>query len=283
MNVRPCWIIEPQLGLGGSTPKPSRLSPASAISAAPIASDTATISGDATFGSTRLRRTRPGFVPIDRDASMNVSWRTASVCARTSRANPGITTIAIASTAFSSPGPRIPTTASASTSGGKLARRVHDPHEDVVGAATAEAREQPDGHRREQRQEHDLESGAERHARPVDDPAEGVAPEAVGAERCVPTRARERRRDADLVRRVRRDERREHGGEQDEQEERQRDDRRLVAEQPPERAPPRVRRAASPRPPRRTRCRRPPPVAGSRGRSSGNGSDSLVTTRALSG
>ena len=121
MNVRPCWIIEPQLGLGGSTPNPSRLSPASAISAAPIASDTATINGDATFGNTRLRRTRPGFVPIDLDASMNVSWRTASVCARTSRANPGITTIAIASTAFSSPGPRIPTTASASTRGGKLA------------------------------------------------------------------------------------------------------------------------------------------------------------------
>ena len=118
---RPSWIIAPQLDVGRCTPKPSRLSWASAISANPMASDTATISGDATFGSTRLRRMRPGRVPIECDASMKVSSRTASVCARVRRAKPGIITNEMAMMTFSSPAPSTPTTASASTSGGKLA------------------------------------------------------------------------------------------------------------------------------------------------------------------
>ena len=53
---------------------------------------------------------------------MNVSSRTASVCARINRAKPGIITNEMARTAFSRPAPSMPTTASASTSGGKLAR-----------------------------------------------------------------------------------------------------------------------------------------------------------------
>ena len=79
---RPSWIIPPQLEVGRWTPKPSRLSWASAMSAKPTASDTDTMSGDATLGRMRLRRIRPGFVPIECDASTNVSSRTARVCAR---------------------------------------------------------------------------------------------------------------------------------------------------------------------------------------------------------
>ena len=89
---------------------------------------------------------RPGFVPIERDASMNVSSRTARVCARISRANPGIITIEMARIAFWSPAPSMPTTASARTSGGKLARPSMTRIERDVGAAAPEAGEQAERH-----------------------------------------------------------------------------------------------------------------------------------------
>ncbi len=78
--------------------------------------------GDATLGRMRLRRIRPGFVPIECDASTNVSSRIARVCARVKRANPGIITSEMARMAFSRSAPSAPATASARTSGGKLER-----------------------------------------------------------------------------------------------------------------------------------------------------------------
>ena len=87
------------------------------------------MSGDATLGRMRLRRIRPGLVPMESDASMNVSSRTARVCARMSRVKPGITTIEMARMALLSPAPSMPTTARARTSGGKLGEAVHHPHE----------------------------------------------------------------------------------------------------------------------------------------------------------
>ena len=180
---------------------------------------------------------------------MNVSWRTASVCARISRANPGITTIAIARIAFSSPATEDPDDREREHQRREARQAVHDPHEDVVGAATAEARRAARcGTATSSARTTIWNPELQRHRAAVDDAAERVAPEAVGAERCVPDSAsRERSRDPDLVRgRAARRAARTRRRTMTSRRNAERDDRRLVAEQPPERAPPRARRAASP-------------------------------------
>ena len=215
-------------------------------------------------GQDALAADPPGLVPIDRDASMNVSSRTASVCARIRRAKPGITTNEMASIAFSSPAPSIADDREREHQRWEAGQAVHDPHEALVGAAAPEAREQADRHREEQREDHDLESGAQRHPRAVDDPAEGVAPEVRRCRTVCPRLGRDERRRRGSRSGVRRNQRREHaakrttaGGTPSG------DDRRLVAEQPPERAAPRARVRRRDHATRRARCRRPRRAAGS--------------------
>jgi hypothetical protein len=114
----PSLIMMPQLDFGGWIPMPRKLSVASASRTEPRASDAATITGDATFGSTRATRSHHGLDPIDCEASMKVSSRTARVCARISRVKPGMNTIVRAIMAFVRPGPRTPAIASARISAG---------------------------------------------------------------------------------------------------------------------------------------------------------------------
>src|SRR5579859_7977819 len=85
--------IEPQLGLGGTCPKPRKLRAASARIAPPATIVACTITGERTFGMTRLNKMRVVLVPIDRDDSTKDSSRTTSVRARASRTKAGAKTI----------------------------------------------------------------------------------------------------------------------------------------------------------------------------------------------
>ena len=150
--------MPPQLEVGRCTPKPSRLSWASAMSANPMASDTATMSGDATLGRMRLRRIRPGFVPIECDASMNVSSRTASVCARVRRAEAGDHHQRDGEDRVLEPGAEHAGDREREDERREAGEAVHDPHQGHVGAAAAEPGEQPERHREQHREADDLEA-----------------------------------------------------------------------------------------------------------------------------
>ena len=155
---------------------------ASASSTDPRASDACTMTGDATFGSTWVTRIRHGREPIDCDASMNVSSRTASVCARMSRVKLGMNTIVSAIIALVSPGPSTPAIASARINAGIDRIAVHDAHQRVVEPRPDVARRQPEWQRDDERGDHHLEARPERHAGTGEQTGHDVAPETVGAE-----------------------------------------------------------------------------------------------------
>src|SRR4051794_27278610 len=97
-----CSIV-PQLDVGGCTPKPRKLSPASASSAYPKLSAICTTSGVTALGNTCRVNMRRSLTPTAVDASMYVSSRTASTCARISRTKPGTNVIEIAIAAVNKP------------------------------------------------------------------------------------------------------------------------------------------------------------------------------------
>ena len=76
------------------------------------------MSGDATFGKMWRPIMRHGPAPIERDASMKVSSRTASTWPRMRRTNPGTNTIAIAMDSLSRLLPSSAATVNARISGG---------------------------------------------------------------------------------------------------------------------------------------------------------------------
>jgi hypothetical protein len=110
--------IEPQLAAGGGLPRPRYASPASAIRTPAIPKVAATSNGDRTFGRIRRARIRCMRLPDERDASTNGSSRTASVTPRTRRVSPNTNTIDSDRMTYFVSRPRMPATASASTSGG---------------------------------------------------------------------------------------------------------------------------------------------------------------------
>ncbi len=110
----------PQLAVGGRGPKPRYASPASATSTPAMPKVAAIRSGERTLGMIRWPRMRLVRLPAAIDASTKGSSRIARVEPRTRRMNPKTNTIESERITFSTPGPRMPATAIASTSGGKL-------------------------------------------------------------------------------------------------------------------------------------------------------------------
>ena len=122
---------------------------------------------------------------------------------------------------------------------GNREEQVGDAHEDVVDVAAVEAGDRADRRPDRRREERDEDRDPERRADAVDDPAQVVAPELVGAED-VPALERRRLREAgrridvlevDLVEAVRRDLLREDRDEREQDQDDEADDGGLVAEE----------------------------------------------------
>src|SRR5688572_10522834 len=90
INARLSLSIDPQVGLGGGTPKPRKLNAVSVRITCPSARLASTITGDITFGSTWRRISRACEPPIARAASTYSVRTTDIVGARTIRAILGI-------------------------------------------------------------------------------------------------------------------------------------------------------------------------------------------------
>ena len=119
----------PQLAAGGGTPRPKKLSVASARTAPAMPMADCTINGCRILGRMWREKMRKSDAPSARAASTNSRSLTASTCARTSRAYPTHPPIESARIRLIMPGPRNATKAIASRMPGKSEERVH--HEGI--------------------------------------------------------------------------------------------------------------------------------------------------------
>ena len=185
--------------------------------AADIRLDAFTISGGRMFGKTWRPRIRWVGAPSVRAASTNSRSRTASVEPRASRAKPGVETIAMAMMALVRLVPRMVLMTSARTSAGKAKRASMTRISDLVESTTlvaGELTQDGPGYRREHDGQH---ADRQRDLRAVEDPAQDVPSELVGAKQVI-GRGRQQRIQKRLAGRVvRRQHRRQDGAHHDEQ------------------------------------------------------------------
>src|SRR5215472_18503889 len=136
MYDKPKASVAPQLGVGGGTPRPRKLSAASVVIAVPMPSVASTSSGAAALGRMCPSTIRGPVSPITRAASTNSSCLSASALARTTRAKTVHCTRPTARITLPMPTSMIDTSASASSSGGNactistprmMSRSLHPP------------------------------------------------------------------------------------------------------------------------------------------------------------
>ena len=172
----------PQLAAGGGGPRPRKLSPEDVRRAAPRAMAMPTARPVSTLGKMRARTMRVGGVPIDVDASTKGSSLIARVWPRMKRAKPGAKTRAKAQGDVVHPAAEYRHDGQGEDERREGQAGVGPAHEQVVDAAAAEARHQPDHQRQDEGDAHRLEGDLHGDARAVDQPGEDVATEVVGAE-----------------------------------------------------------------------------------------------------
>ncbi len=119
---RPASSIVPQLGVGGWTPRPRKLSDASAIIAPAMPSVAWTMTEGNAVGSTCRTTIRAERAPSARAACTYSSSRARSTCPRTRRAYPTHPITHSARMTFVRPGPRTATSAIASRMPGNAIR-----------------------------------------------------------------------------------------------------------------------------------------------------------------
>src|SRR5579864_5549393 len=134
MYSRLSLIISPQEGCGGWVPRPRKLRLASSRMARDTPMGIWTSTGESTFGRMVRKTIRASRAPAATDASTYSIARCVSTPARAIRANCGRPTIAIATPAFTDPGPTAATSAIASSTGG-IARSVSTVR--IAAASTA--------------------------------------------------------------------------------------------------------------------------------------------------
>src|SRR5262245_20199685 len=121
-----CWLplrsMLPQLGLGGGSPRPRKLRPASARMTPAIPTVAWTMTGPAMLGRRWRTRMRSELAPAARAESTNSSSRERRIWARDSLAYPTHPMRHSASTRFPSPGPRTATREMARRMFGKASR-----------------------------------------------------------------------------------------------------------------------------------------------------------------
>jgi hypothetical protein len=166
----------PQLAAGGGTPRPRKLSVASASTTPAMPMAACTMSGCRIFGRMCRVKMRKSEAPSARAASTNSFSLTASTCARTRRAYPTHPPIESASTRFRIPGPRKATKAIASRMPGKSEEGIHD--EDVEGYVEYPAIKSGNAAERQpqsQRTTHNGNGHEERDSRAKDHPRQNIA------------------------------------------------------------------------------------------------------------
>src|SRR5262249_17349609 len=103
---RPSPIMLPQLGAGGGTPNPRKLSAPSTTMVTATPSRKKAISGRATLGSSSRSRMRPWVAPSARAATTNSRWLSDRVTARATRVKAGMPRMPMTMARFRTDAPR---------------------------------------------------------------------------------------------------------------------------------------------------------------------------------